>query len=666
VTVPLPGRPWASPGPYTFVLNGTGVMGGTVDRQTTEYTSTKPEDQTSVQPPAYGYGADNPAFGAITKYAAFPLGMGLRAQRSTDAGQDLEYDYTLGVDASVYPIVKGPDVTLFTPGTTDATNGVVRFMKIPGGGNYYAITGRYALLRVNDASWTNANDFGAGKIALDALAFYSNGVGAAYGFVAMGDADHFWSVTAGAWTQHATLFARTFGNAAGEFWRAHTTNTLAKVNTDADPLTAANWGAANAFTVGDKSSPIVRLPTAASGDLLAVKTDGVYTLDEAGEDHQLHAFLPDDANGRCLARWGNDTYVGFTYGGFWRLDTDGSGREQVGPELLTDGSNVVSGVVTQCVGTPYALYGGFYNPDSGNAYLCKFLGMTTREGRPHPVWHGSLTQALPAKVTAMDVQLDGAPSGHARVYLGFANGSLGWFTLPCTPHPADCSSYRFTTADGTLRLPTWDGGFGANTKALDAVSATARNFSTSTYATVATRSDPAASFTALTGAFDTGQVEKIYFPLGTTATILDVQATLTNTATTASPQLTGIGLHHQVHTPYRQVYEIRILAENGLRRRDGTPMRLGREAVKAVIEAAASTAAGVPLVLPDGSTVRVRIKGVEKTVAVEWPTRRTRAAYALECVEVSAVVTYGTHERLMAQGSHAALMTRTHAQLMAL
>lgn len=664
MSVPVAGRSWVSPGPYTFVLAGTGLMGGTVDRQTTSYQSFKPDDQGQVAPTSFGYSADNPAFGATTDYNAFPLGMGLRSQRHQNVAEDGRYAYALGVDASVYPWVKGPDLTTFTPTTTDATNGVTRFMKV--GSNYYAITGRYALLRVNDTSWTVAQDFGAAKVSLDALAFYSNGVGAAYGFVAMGDSDNFWYVTGGVWAQHASLKARAFGLTGREFYRAHTTNTLAKVDTDADPATAANWSNDNAFTIGDQSSGITRLVTTRDGTLLAIKTDGVYTLDEVGDDHLLHPFVPDSYNGRAVGLWGNHTYAGFTYNGFYRFDESGTSREQVGPELLVDGSNVVAGQVTACCGTAYALYGAIYNPDTGNSYLAKFLGVAEVDGKKHPVWHGSLSQALTAKVTAMDVQTDGAAAGHVRLYLGYANGKIGWFTLPCTPHPADCSSYRFTTTDGTIDLPDWDQGFGANVKALDAVTMKARNFSSTNYAVVSYRTDPTGAFTAMSEHFDSGQREKVEFPSASSATVLGLRVTLTNSVNTSSLQITGLGLLAQVQTDLREVYEIFVLAEDGLRRRDGAPLRIGRDRIKDVVTTAASTPGSVTLVLPEGDSVQVRVKGFRKTTAWDWSIRRPRSSFALECVQVTTNVVYGTHARMEAQGSHAALMARTHAQLMAL
>jgi hypothetical protein len=237
------------------------------------------------------------------------------------------------------------------------------------------------------------------------------------------------------------------------------------------------------------------------------------------------------------------------------------------------------------------------------------------------------------------------------VYLGFADGSLGWFTLPCTRHPADCASYRFATPNATLRLPTWGGGFGADVKALDAVTVTGRNLAPATHVLVATRrADGVDAFAPMPEPFDAGQRERVAFPPGSAATMLEVQATLVNTATTASPQVFGLGLHHQLQTPYRQVFEIRVLCEDGLRRRDGTPMRLGRDATQAALLQAADTPGSVVVVFPEGNAKRCRIRGLQKDVAFDHATRRTRAAYVLSMTEVSSQVISGTYARIEAVG----------------
>ena len=659
-----------SPHPYTFVVNGTGVMGGTEERQSTDYVAQKPASSAAVAAPEFSYGADDPSFGATTSYKQMRRGMGLRQQRSQNAGDDEQYDHAVRLDLSVWPWVMGPDITDFTPATTDATNGATGFVKV--GSTLYCAMGRYALQRVDDTSWTVAQDFGSGKCSTDCIAFYSNAHAAPYGLFAMGDAENFWYVTAGSFTQTSggnAMKARAFGVAARELFRAHSTNALTKADLDADWTLVAEWGSEFAFDVGDQSAGIVRLPTTAAGVLLVVKEDGVYTVQgrydtQPGYDLKLQDFLFDANNGKANARWGNETYIGSTYSGFWRYSVDASERLQVGPELMIDGSNVVSGYVTAAAGTSFALYGGFWNPSTSKGYLCKFLGMTTIEGRTIPVWHGSLSGEYSAKIQAMAVDTAGADAGHARLYFADGAGVIHWFQLPCTPHPADCPDYTFTTTDATLFIPRWTGGFPANEKALEAVTMTAENFSADTSAEVSYRTDPSASYSAMSDTFDTATREKVEFPNALATTTLDIQVTVNNAANDDSPRITGLGLHHQLHTPFRQLFQIYVLAEDGLIRRDGTPYRRGRDRVRDVIETATATAGGVALTLPDGQVKQVRVRSLGTKVV--WNGPRQCRAYVVECAEVRTATVLGSHARIMALGSHAAMMNYLHQELMAI
>ena len=656
-----------SPWPYTFKLNGVGLMGGTKTRQSNEYVAYSPQDQAQAAPSSFGYGADNPAFGAVTAYAQMRLGMGLRVQRNQNAADDEQYPYMLGIDASVYPWVVGPEITTFTPAVTDATNGVVKFVKYDAG-TLFAITGRYALTRISDSSWPVAKDFGSGKVATDAVAFYSNAHAAPYALVAMGDSEKFWYMDGSAtWTQHATLFARAFGIAARELYRAHAINNIAKVDLDTDWTDAANWGNDYAFDLGDQSAGIVRLPTTADGILLPIKEDGVYTIQgvndgNPGYDRKLQDFVPHADNGKPVARWGNELYVGSTYSGFWRYAPESLERKQVGPELLVSGSDVVAGYVTACEGTQFALYGAFWNPATSRSYVCKYVGLATIDGVDHPIWHGSLSDAYTSKITAMAADTIGADAGRVRLYLGFANGAIGWFQLHATPHPADDADYAFRTTDATGRSPRWHGGFPANEKALEAITVTAENFDADRAASVAYRTDPTGSFTDMADPFDTGTREKVGFAIGLSATNLDLELTLANADSSDSPRITGIGIHHHLHTPYRQIFQIRVLADDGLVRRDGTPLRIGRDRIKDVIETAADIAGGVTLVLPDGSSRQVHIRAPSQEVAYDGP-RGAKRAFVLECVEITTNQTTGTHDRLEALGSHDAMENYTHAQL---
>ena len=155
------------------------------------------------------------------------------------------------------------------------------------------MNGRYVLRRDSDTAWSVSRDFGAGEVALDAVTFYSNALATNLAFVALGDADTFQYFNGTTWTvaTGATMQARAFAVVGREFYRARDTNLLTKCDTDADPTVEANWGAANAFRIGDKASAITRMFVNAVGVLVIVKTDGIYSLATDGQDVRYFPFL---------------------------------------------------------------------------------------------------------------------------------------------------------------------------------------------------------------------------------------------------------------------------------------------------------------------------------------------------------------------------------------
>ena len=109
-----------------------------------------------------------------------------------------------------------------------------------------------------------------------------------------------------------------------------------------------------------------------------------------------------------------------------------------------------------------------------------------------------------------------------------------------------------------------------------------------------------------------------------------------------------MSLHQQLHTPLREVYDIPILAEDGLVRLDGVPMSIGRARITAIVRAAADSAGGTTIVLPDETTKKVRVRGYRETMAWEMgSTRKARHAYVLTLAEVQTDSVYGLVSRLL-------------------
>ena len=643
------------PYPFDFVIAGTGLMAGQA-KKGADLVARKSQDMSQVAPTDFAYSSLPPQWGRVMPYEDLSGGIGLKMQQ---AWEDKQSRYCLNADTSMGRVwLKGPDLGTITPSVVDDANGISEFFEI--GGVLFALNGRYVQRRSSDLDWnTGRYDFGEGKAAQDVAVFYSNGLAAEYAYIAMGDAEHIYRFDGTNFVQHASLFARALCAVGREFYRAHDTNLLAKVDVDADPWDAANWGADNAFRVGDKSAGINRLAVTVTGAMLVLKADGIWSLDEVGQDHNLYPFLAlgkSDGNGKGCGPWMNDLYV--PYGQtLCRVKSDFS-IERVDTETATD-DGPVQGPITCFLGhETFHGYGGRYNPDTGDSYLMKF----TRADR----WHGSITPAFAGKkITALHKSRIGAPAGHHRLYLGFSDGSVAWFTLPCAANPAACDQYTFSTADGRIYFPLATFLFHADRKAFQAVTVEGLNLSASNYAQFEYRTDLQAAHTPLGVDFTGSPRQEAEFPNDTAGSLLDHCLVLKSLANTSCPQITALAIRHAVRPALVLTYEFSILAVDGLAKRDGTPLRLGAEQIKRIVRNVMGVAGSVQVILPDESNEQLSLVDYSETLAWDERLRQWRAALAVRAVQYKLNTLYGTHARLQAY-SHAALQGYTHRQLMAI
>lgn len=648
------GRARRAPWPDDAEIGGNGYRLGASDESGTVLVDYDPPDQDpGTSPPEFGESAQNPVFGNMETFRDLSFGFGLKHQRTHD---DRRYYHALGVDASTLPWQLGPAVTTGTPATRDATNGITRAFEV--GGVLYFLNGRYALVRAADATFNVSKDFGVGKAGVDAAAFQSNALSASYAFVAMGDAEKFWYLTGGVWTQHATLFARAWAVAGKEFWRANDTNQMAKVTTDADPTNAANWTAANAFRVGSKDYPITRIgvmadPSTETGRSLWIfKQDGVFTLSGAGDDFELYPFLrfaPSSANGEALGHFRNGLAV--VYGNSpYAIRPDG-GLDSTTLQMPPENDSPVHGRVTALCETKFALYAGLHNPDTGDSYLMKFGGRThDRSGEAVRVdrWHGSLTAAFAGKrITLLHESAVGAAADHTRLWIGFSDGTYGYFPLPCTANPAGCSAYRYA-ASGDVFLPRLHFGFTAEEKAMRAVDVSADNFSSNNTATFSYRLDAATgAYTPLGTTFQVGERQRADFPADVSCVLLDPKVSLAALVDTSSPQITSFAIEQQLRSEPKKVFELLVLAADGLRKRDGTPYRRGPDAIEDELDALRNTAGSVPFVGPDEAAYDVAVVNVRHAQAWDRFDRKPKAALAVRMTEVVEASTAGTWASVM-------------------
>lgn len=611
--------------------------------------STKPPDLSNVLPQQYAYEGLNPIFGTVKVWEDWSGGYGQRIERAP-AERENRYYYATNADLSVKGMwLKGPAITTLLPGTVDATTGVTHFFEIAS--TLFALNGRYVQKRTSDTDWnTGRQDFGVGTAATDVEVFYANaGGGANYAYIAMGESVLFYRFDGTTYTQHGTLYANTFRAVGRELYRGVSTNQLAKVNTDSDPWTAANWSSNNAFNVGDKASAINRLAVTSTGALLVFKTDGIYTLDQSGNDKKLFPhlrFAPLSSNGKGFGVWLNALFVPYGQALYQVEDEIAfSVREKitdVGPEKLNGNDSPVRGRITAFAGhESLHAYAAIYN--GTDSYLLKLV----RDEQGQFVWHGSITAAFAGvQITALYKTTIGAAANHTRLYLGLSDGTVGWFTLPNTANPAADSSYTFSTALGSLYPPTWGTAtFASDQKGLQALTVNGLNLSTSNYVQGNYRTDPTASFQALGTNFQTVPWQKAAFAVGAQGVVADFRFDLVSTGASASPQVTSVALSWRLQTELRQVYTLHVLADDGLVKRDGTPLRFGRARIKDLMEQISGGAGSTTLLLPNEDSRTVAVANFGATRAWEARLRKWYGAYELACAEVAATTTYGTVQR---------------------
>lgn len=620
-----------SPYPFHVFIGGRGYMIGSPGPNQPALVSAKAQDISAVSPPDYNYAGLNPLNEREEPYESLVLGMGLKIQENW---QDFRYENAMGVDCSVWPWCKGPDVTDTTPATLAGE--VVDFFELAGVLYCAAGTQVYSFTPGTGA-WTSAATF-ANPIT-SAYVFTSNFDGVPRAWVSFGAAAPAQYSTNGiAWTAMATFTALAFVSVGREWWWADDTNRLRKCDTNADPTVEANYTSL-IFRAGDKAAPITGLAVTAAGTLLILKTDGVYTLDGAGEDHQLFPFLrfaPVARNGRAWGQFLDDVYV--SYGTqFARIAPDLSLTE-IGPERLVNNDGPVRGQITAFVGlgTQFA-YAGLYNPDTQRSYLMKFSGWVSQQAGSSTTaatapaqatrvdaWHGSLNSGWSTSfVSRLFVSSIGAPSGHTRTYIGRSNGTVHYIVNPCVPNPAACSQYLFEPGDGYVEMPLWHGGYHASIKSIRHVAIASPFVNASNYATVEYATSPTGSLTDTGHTFQTTVYDQFDMPTQTTAVLARFRVHLHNTANTASPLISAFTVGHALRPVRVMQFEADILCADGLVRRDGVTMRMGRQMIRQFIEAAVDDPGAVACILPDEQNINLsftdyRISQAFDEVGRQW------------------------------------------------
>jgi len=634
------------PWPFHIKINGTGHIIGSPGPGQPALISSKAEDISSVDPPDFTYANLSPLADREEPYESLTMGLGLRTQHKWE---DYRYAEAMGVDLSVHPWCKGPEIL---DSTGSGTGEVVDFFEL--GGTLFMAAGTQILSYTPGTNtWAVTHTFANPIVA--AVVFASNFDGIPKVWVGFGDGILAqYSSNGTAFTAMASFGALAFIRIGREWWWADGTNLLRKCDTNADPTSEANYTAL-IFRIGDRSSPITALMATAGGVLVIAKTDGLYTLDAAGDDHPLFPFLqyaPNARNGKCRGQFLNDLYFGYGTN-LARVGTD-LGMEQIGPERLPDYDGPVRGQVTSFVGVGSLFgYAGIWNPDTSTGYLSKFgafiiqgtfstyqtLANVLANPERIDAWNGALNRGWSGKYPSrMFTTAIGAPAGHTFTMIGFSNGTCARLVNPCVFNPLACSQYRFVVGDDWVRLPLWHGTYQASRKTLRSWSVVGPHINTTNYLTLEYKTSPSqSSWTDFGYNFQFGTFDRQPFPVGTVAILAEFKVHLHNTVNTDSPAVASVAIGHALRPTRMMTFEGDILCADGLVRRDGVMMRKGRLQIRQEVEAAVDNPGAVAVVLPDETNTYLSFIDYRVGQAFDEVGRQWRGSLHIKAVSWTAV-----------------------------
>lgn len=653
------------------------------DPKTGLFIASKVQPLSNVSPVNQTY-ENWPAFRERTlAFSQMPYGFGHQVQLQDNPEQDGFYYYADCADLSILTMwQKGPAITVITPTTTGS---ILKFeeMTISSTKTLFAIAGNYVLQRNGDtaATWPVSKNLGAAATGGIVLAQNVSSAPTRL-MVAMGPSTESWYTADGvSWAQTTNgVKMNDFAMIDRQLFGASGVNQVTDCDIAADYTNFSDWGPVDLFRVGDASKSVTRLAKTTHNALVVVKEDGIWTIADDGQPFDLFPGLragSDLNNGYGWFLFEDTLYLptintgllGITPAGYFGTIAQ---AKEVGVEKIGDNSSPVRGRITAGEGSQFNAYAGLWNPDTNESYVIKYGTRTTNPSDPLvPSWHGSISHAFAGvKITAMKRSTVGAPANHERMYLGFSDGSIGWFTLPCTTNPAGCSSYTYELTDCYIYLPTAHLGFKADNKNIAGASIFGPNLGADHYAKVAFRADMSSAWTFTGGdptngssyMSDGGSRYDLTTPILTRA--VDTRVTLTSTQQTTSPQVSALAIHHTVVPALVLEYQGTVDARPFTLLRDGRPSRLPPQAIKDAMQ----TAAGNPTstwILPTEDSVTVQVHEYSYVQEVDVRTKRIGWLIPFKAVAYKTNTVYGTWARIQ-QNSWSALNGMTWASLQTL
>jgi len=146
--------------------------------------------------------------------------------------------------------------------------------------------------------------------------------------------------------------------------------------------------------------------------------------------------------------------------------------------------------------------------------------------------------------------------------------------------------------------------------------------------------DPqATSWTAFPWTFNSGTFDIKAFPNDVTAILARFRVHLHNTDPTQTPLVSSVTLGHALRPRRYMQIEIEILCSDGLVRRDGVPMRIGRRQIQQLVEAAVDEPGSVTCTLPDESVQELSFTDYAISQSFDEIGRQWRGSLSIKAVQ---------------------------------
>ena len=92
-----------------------------------------------------------------------------------------------------------------------------------------------------------------------------------------------------------------------------------------------------------------------------------------------------------------------------------------------------------------------------------------------------------------------------------------------------------------------------------------------------------------------------------TMVVAEVIVTMTSDSATIPPVLQALAIQYAVRPKVVMIWEYAVICENGLLKLDGTPMRIGAERIRTVVQAMADTIGSCTVVTPEETSAELSV-----------------------------------------------------------